>query len=178
MNLPHPGLVSVSMDPLQTIGAFEVTGLPLHPLLVHAVVVLAPLTALALILGSIWPAARRRLGVVTPLAALLLVALVPVTVAAGQALSEVVGTAPAIETHADYGRMLLPWVIGMFVIAAAQWSWFRWGAARTSEAGPQRGHAIPIALAVLAVAAGAGTTAMVALIGDSGARAVWGGILG
>ena len=178
MNLQHPFLVSVSMDPLHAIGAFEITGLPLHPLLVHAVVVLAPLTALALILGSLWPAARRRLGIVTPLAALLLVALVPVTVAAGQALSEVVGPAPTIETHGGYGRMLLPWVIGMFVVAAAQWAWFRWGASPAKEGGSRRGRAVPIVLAVLAVAAGAGTTVMVALIGDSGARAVWGGLLG
>lgn len=166
------------MDPLPTIGAFEITGLPLHPLLVHAVVVLAPLTALALILGSLWPAARRRLGIVTPLAALLLVLLVPVTVAAGQALSEVIGPAPAIETHGGYGRMLLPWVIAMFVVAAAQWAWFRSRARRTTEEGRRRDHAVPIVLAVLAIAAGAGTIAMVALIGDSGARAVWGGVLG
>ncbi|GAA1418997.1 DUF2231 domain-containing protein [Agrococcus citreus] len=166
------------MDPLQTIGAFEVTGLPLHPLLVHAVVVLAPLTALALILGSVWPTARRRLGIVTPLAALLLVALVPITVAAGQALSEVLGPAPAIDTHSGYGQMLLPWVIGMFLVAAAQWAWFRWGAERTTDAGPRRRRAVPIVLAVLAVGLGVGTTVMVALIGDSGARAVWGGILG
>ena len=36
-------------------------GLPAHALLVHAMVVLAPLTALLEILCAIWPAARRRL---------------------------------------------------------------------------------------------------------------------
>ena len=178
MNLRRPRVVSESMDPLRTIGAFEITGLPMHPLLVHAVVVLAPLTALALILGSVWPAARRRLGIVTPLAALLLVVLVPVTVAAGQALSEVVGPTPAIDTHGGLGRMLLPWVVAMLVVAAAQWAWFRWGAREAAEPNGRRGRAVPIVLAVLAIAVGTGTTVMVALIGDSGARAVWGGILG
>lgn len=177
MNLRGRSLVSQSMDPLRALGAFEITGLPLHPLLVHAVVILTPLTALALMLGSVWPAARRRLGIVTPLAALLLVALVPVTVAAGEALQALVGAQPAIETHGGLGRMLLPWVIGMFVVSAVQWSWFRWGT-RDADA-PRRGaRAVTILLAVVTTAVAIGTTVMVALIGDSGARAVWGGLVG
>lgn len=177
MNPDASHVVSQSMDQLLASGAFELTGLPMHPLLVHAVVILTPLTALALVLGSLWPAARRRLGIVTPLAALLLVVLVPITVAAGEALRELVGSAPAIDRHEGLGRMLLPWVIGMFVVAAAQWAWFRWGA-HDADA-PRRGaRAVPVALAALAIAVAAGTTAMVALIGDSGARAVWGGLLG
>ncbi len=38
-----------------------IAGLPAHALLVHAIVVLAPLTAALEILCAIWPAARRRL---------------------------------------------------------------------------------------------------------------------
>ena len=45
-------------------------GLPAHPLIVHATVVLVPLGALLVLLHAVWPAARRRLGVVTPLVAL------------------------------------------------------------------------------------------------------------
>ncbi len=185
VNLTAARLVSPSMDPLRAAGMFEIAGLPLHPLLVHAVVVLTPLTALALVLGSVWPAARRRLGIVTPLAALLLIVLVPITVAAGEALAAVVGPIPAVATHEGYGRMLLPWVIGMFAVAAAQWAWFRWGAQSGAEhasgapaAVPRRTRAITLALAALAVAVATGTTIVVVLIGDSGARAVWGGLLG
>jgi len=178
MNPTGPRVVSQSMDLPPATGAFEITGLPLHPLLVHAVVVLVPLTALAMVLGSLWPAARRRLGIVTPLAALLLVALVPVTVAAGAALAALVGAAPAVQAHEGYGRLLLPWVVGMLVVAAAQWAWFRWGAAE-HPAPPRRGaRAIAAVLAVLSIAVAAGSVGMVALIGDSGARAVWGGVVG
>jgi hypothetical protein len=166
------------MNPLRAIGAFEITGLPLHPLLVHAVVILVPLTALALVLGSVWPAARRRLGIVTPLAALLMVLLVPLTVAAGLALKELVGSIPAVETHEGFGRMLLPWVIGMLVVAAAQWAWFRWGMPAMTEKRPPRARIITVVLGVLAVAAASGSVVMVALAGDSGARAVWGGLVG
>jgi hypothetical protein len=178
VNRDRRRIVSQSMDPLSATGPFEVTGLPLHPLLVHAVVILVPLTALAMVLGSVWPAARRRLGIVTPLAALLLVALVPVTVAAGEALAALVGSVPAVQSHERYGRMLLPWVLGMFVVAAAQWAWYRWGAPGRSEPPSRRARAISAVLAVLAVAVAAGSISMVALIGDSGARAVWGGLVG
>jgi len=166
------------MDPLRAAGALAIGDLPLHPLLVHAVVILTPLTAAALVLGSVWPAARRRLGIVTPLAALALVVLVPITVAAGEALEAVVGSRPAIDVHEGYGRMLLPWVVGMLAVAAAQWAWFRWGADRPSGFARRRGRLVGLVLAVLAIAVAAGTTAVVVLIGDSGARAVWGGLLG
>jgi hypothetical protein len=178
VNLARPRVVSQSMDPLLAAGAFEITGLPMHPLLVHAVVILTPLTALALVLGSVWPAARRRLGIVTPLAALLLVVLVPLAVAAGEALRDIVGPQPAVQAHEGYGRMLLPWVIGMFVVAAAQWAWFRWGVREATDAPRPGARAVTVVLAVLAVAVAAGTTLMVVIIGDSGARAVWGGLLG
>lgn len=178
MNLARPRVVSQSMDPLSAAGAFEITGLPMHPLLVHAVVILTPLTALALMLGSVWPAARRRLGIVTPLAALALVVLVPVTVAAGEALRDIVGRQPAIDAHEGYGRMLLPWVAGMLVVAVAQWAWFRWGAREATDAPRPGARLVPIVLTVLAIAVGGGSTVMVALIGDSGARAVWGGLVG
>ncbi|WP_433502372.1 hypothetical protein ACQP04_21600 [Pseudonocardia halophobica] len=59
-----------------------VAGLPAHILLVHAVVVLVPLTALLLVVESLWPAARRRLA--WPAAAL---ALVAVVVAAGSVVT-------------------------------------------------------------------------------------------
>ena len=48
----------------------EFQGSALHVLLVHAVIVLIPLAALLTVLSAVWPAARRRLGIITPLAAL------------------------------------------------------------------------------------------------------------
>ena len=156
----------------------QIAGLPLHPLIVHAVVVLTPLTVLALLLGTFWPAARRRLGVVTPLGALAVLVLVPVTIAAGNSLAEVIGPIPAVETHRGFGEMLLPWVIALFAVAAAQWAWFRYGDARMRRSAPGRARAIVIGLAAASVIVGVGTLVVVVLTGDSGARAVWGGIVG
>ncbi|MDP3949472.1 DUF2231 domain-containing protein [Microbacterium sp.] len=162
------------MNSLTVTGAFEIGGLPLHPLIVHLVVVLTPLTALALMLSVFWPAARRRLGIVTPLAALFVLILVPITVAAGESLKEVVGPLPAVERHESWGRMLLPWAIALFVVAAAQWAWYRFGRPGAVEERPPLARVTGVALGVLAIGVSIGTIVMIVLIGDSGARAVWG----
>ncbi|PKQ14583.1 MAG: hypothetical protein CVT68_11145 [Actinobacteria bacterium HGW-Actinobacteria-8] len=158
--------------------SWQVAGLPLHPLLVHAVVVLLPLTVIAVLLTQFWPTARRRLGIVTPVAALGVLVLVPVTVKAGQSLAKVVGPLPRVLTHQEYGQMLLPWVIALFVIAAFQWWWFRSGVRRYPPASSSLARVVPTALAVLSVVVGIGNLVLIVLIGDSGARAVWGGLLG
>lgn len=155
----------------------QVAGLPLHPLIVHAVVVLTPLTVLALLLGAFWPAARRRLGVATALGALVVLVLVPITVAAGQSLAERIGPVPAVERHEELGEMLLPWAIALFVVAAAQWAWFRFGEPEMRRRSPRGALAVGIGLAVASLVVGVGTLLMIVLIGDSGARAVWGGLL-
>ena len=164
------------MNALNSAGTLQVGGLPLHPLIVHAVVILVPLTALAIILGTLWPAARRRLGIVTPLAALLVVILVPITVAAGQSLEAVVGQRPGVDQHAGLGGMLLPWAIAMLVASAAQWAWYRWGVPRATSDHARRTAVITIVIGVVAIIAAVGAVVMVVLIGESGARAVWGGL--
>jgi hypothetical protein len=156
----------------------QVAGLPLHPLIVHAVVVLTPLTVLALLVGTFWPAARRRLGIVTPLGALVVLVLVPITVIAGQTLAEVIGPVPAVARHQELGEMLLPWAIALFIVAAAQWAWFRFGDARVRRDSPTGARSVVIGLAAASVVVGVGTVVLLVLIGDSGSRAVWGGLLG
>lgn len=152
----------------------DIAGLPLHPLIVHAVVVLLPLTAFAVVLAAIVPAAQRRLGLVTPLAALLVLGLVPFTLLSGEQLKETVGPLPAVEHHEMLGRMLPPWAIGLFLVAAAQWAWSRF---RPRAAEAEKRHAdtvVSIVLAIVAVAVAVGSTVMVVLIGEAGARSVWG----
>ena len=165
---------TAALHRISAAGALQVGGLPLHPLIVHAIVVLVPLTALAMILGTVWPAARRRLGIVTPLAALALVILVPLTVAAGQSLEAAIGPRPGVLQHASLGEMLLPWVIAMLLTSGAQWAWYRWGVPKASSDHARRTTAITIAIGVLVVIAAVGAVVMVVLIGESGARAVWG----
>jgi uncharacterized membrane protein len=151
---------------------FSVNGLPLHPLLVHSVIALVPITALAVVLHALWPAARRRLGIVTPLAGLALLIAVPLTVAAGEDLQTQVGPIPAVARHSELGHMLLPWAVALFVLAAAEWVWFRWRERLTRSVRVRR--LVSVVLAVLGCGVAAGALVLIVLIGDSGARAVWG----
>ena len=56
----------------------NLAGLPAHPLIVHAVVVLVPLTAIGVLLSAIWPAARNKIGWISLGFATLVLILVPV----------------------------------------------------------------------------------------------------
>ncbi|MFF3615296.1 hypothetical protein [Streptomyces sp. NPDC002580] len=56
-----------------------VNGLPAHILFVHFVIVLVPLSALALIACAVWPGAARRLGLILPVLTLVTLATVPVS---------------------------------------------------------------------------------------------------
>ena len=147
-----------------------VFGLPAHALLVHAVVVLAPLTALLEILNALWPAARRRLvWLVLALAAAVAV-LTPLTASAGQWLYEQSSQhAPILDTHAERAEWALFFAIGLLVIAVAQA--VQHGVESRSE---QPKRVLAAVVAVLAAVVGVWATVGIAFIGDSGAQAVWG----
>lgn len=153
----------------------EVNGLPLHVLLVHFVVVLVPLTAVAAVLVPIWPAARRRLGIVVPLLALFDLILLPIVMLAGQWFQARVPSTPLILQHAALGMTLWPWVVALFVFTVLQWGWFffvdRPGSPRRPSATVRR--VVIVALAVIALALAVATIVDVTLIGEAGARAIW-----
>lgn len=107
-------------------GPVEINGLPVHVLIVHAVVVLIPAAALCVLLSAWWPRARRWLGVLTPIAALVALAIVPVATNAGEWLADRLGDAPLIERHEELGEQMIWWVGGLFGVALVQWAWYRW----------------------------------------------------
>ncbi|GHD90708.1 DUF2231 domain-containing protein [Streptomyces naganishii] len=162
-----------------------INGLPAHVLLVHVVVVLVPLTALALVICSLWPQGARRLGLVLPILALVTLVSVPLATQAGEWLERHVDSDPLVRRHAELGDGMLPWAVGLFVLAAGVW----WLARRTpapETAGPRSGSApeaagprsgpgpvIRVAAVVLSVAVAAGAVVTVYRIGDSGAKAAW-----
>jgi hypothetical protein len=141
----------------------EVDGLPVHVLVVHAVVVLVPLTSLALVLAAVWPAARRRLGLGLPLAAAVCLLLVPVTAASGQWLADRTPADPLLGAHVQLGPTLLPWVVGLVLAALAVFVAERRALPRPAQ----------LALVVAALVVAVGATATTYRIGESGARSVW-----
>ncbi|RFA17912.1 DUF2231 domain-containing protein [Subtercola boreus] len=108
---------------------YEVNGLPLHILLVHVVVIVLPAAALMTVLGAVWPAFRRRLGVLTPLVALIGLVSVPLATNAGEWLEARVTSTPLIQAHVALGDTLLPWAVGLFLVSLGIWVWYRWFAA-------------------------------------------------
>ncbi|MEU9451248.1 DUF2231 domain-containing protein [Streptomyces sp. NPDC048277] len=150
-----------------------VNGLPAHVLLVHIVVVLVPLTALALVAAAVWPRAARRLGVLLPALALVSLVSVPLATSAGEWLERHVTEDSLVRRHTELGDGLLPWALGLFVLAAVVWWATRRGAAEGN--GNARLSALPvrIAVGVLSVAVAAGAVVDVYRIGDSGAKAAW-----
>ena len=150
----------------------------MHVLLVHATVVFVPLAALCVLLSLVWPAARRRLGIVTPLMALLALVLVPVTAAAGAWLLDRVDSTPRIIAHMQLAGTLLPWVVGVFLVALAQWLWFRYGTTQADGLRRRMGTAGPASRGRRRRGGSCAlrrNRATVALIGESGSRAVWEG---
>ncbi|MGW7261049.1 DUF2231 domain-containing protein [Streptomyces sp. NPDC054834] len=159
-----------------------VNGLPAHVLLVHVVVVLVPLTALALVACAVWPRAARRLGPLLPLLALASLVSVPLTTQAGEWLERHVDSDALVRRHAELGDGLLPWALGLSVLATAVWWAARrqaaaagTGAPEAASAGSGRWSSLPVrtAVAVLSLAVAAGAVVDVYRIGDSGAKAAW-----
>ena len=155
-----------------------VNGLPAHVLLVHAIVVLLPLSAALLALTAIWPAARRRLAGPNAILALMVVVLVPITTSAGEFLEHRLAPNGLIHQHAELGDTAIYAAIGVAVLALIVWWRQREGHGATPA---KRAYLAPASSAVTAVVTVAAVVVSAAAvydvvrIGDSGAKASWSG---
>lgn len=149
-----------------------VFGLPTHALIVHATVVLLPLAALAVLLHALWPAARRRLGVVTPVLAGVALVLTPLSTASGETLEHQVARSALIHRHAELADGLLPWTLGLFVVAAGLWLLDRRRRSERNGHVPER-RGLPLVASGLAVVAALGVVQQVVRVGHAGAEATW-----
>lgn len=101
----------------------QINGLPAHILLVHAVIVLVPLTALLVLLHAFWAASRQRLVWPTLIAASLSLALNALAMHAGEWLQQRVPDTRLVRAHTKLGDTLLPWTVGLFLLSAATAAW-------------------------------------------------------
>jgi hypothetical protein len=166
----------------------EINGLPAHVLLVHVVIVLVPAAAVMLVASAVWPAARAKLGFLTPAVALVALVFVPITTNAGHwfqsHLPNHFGETAAVRHHAALGDELLPWAIGIFVLSAIVWGLGRrfaygWRPDCRGDGSPRSVLPVWVVAAVAVVAVGVAVGGVVQLyrIGDSGAKSVWGNTL-
>jgi len=149
-----------------------VFGLPVHPLLVHATVVVVPLAVVLVVLAVLVPRFRKWAGPLPAGTALVALVLTPLSTATGEDLEHDVPETRLIEEHAHLGDQLLPLTLGLFVLAAAFW-WLTRGQEAERVTTPRRLVAMVGAVAVLAAI---GTGVQVVRIGHSGAKAAWSGV--
>lgn len=145
----------------------QVLGLPVHPLVVHAVVVLLPLAALGLVAEVLVPALRRRYAGLTVLGLAAGTGAAFVAKESGEALARTEGL-PA--QHSGLGSLLPP-VAAALLVAAVVW-WFlqrRTPAPDAPRAGQSGSTIAGLIAAVLAVV----VTVLTVLVGHSGATAAW-----
>jgi len=158
----------------------EFNGLPLHPLIVHVVVVFAPLAAVAGLLYAVFP--RWRWWLRWPMVACAAIAAVCGVIAVQSGLSlenqRHLQIFPQVAVHAHRGR-ILRWILLGFVAVVALGAWWLGGpSALASGRGARKGRtgAVAIVLQVLLVAGAVAVLVSAFLTGDAGARAVWGGV--
>jgi len=154
----------------------ELNGLPLHPLVVHAVVVLSPLTAATGLVYAV--VARWRWLLRWPLVVLALATFVTagVAVMAGEALVESnPALAAFVEEHQDWGELLRSWSAA-FVVVAGLAAWALGGPSPlVSGRGERESRGVlGVIMMALLVLGSIGLLVLVYLTGDSGSRAVWG----
>jgi cell division protein FtsW (lipid II flippase) len=142
----------------------DIGGLPLHPLIVHAAVVLVPLAAVGAVLMALWPRFSRRFGV--------LVVIVAVIAALSSWLARVSGgtlaeTVQVTEEHSELGHRMPIAAIALAVIVLIFWLFDR------GIPGNRRRPWWLVVLAVVLVVIAVAATYVTVLTGHSGAEAVW-----
>ena len=142
-----------------------INGLPVHVLVIHAVVVLVPLTAIGAVAIVVKPAWRRTYGPLLTAIAVVATVLCPVATSSGEALEQRVGDP---GQHAELGELLIWFMIPLTLLVIAMTWYARRDSTRLSGG---LGKAVAAVTIVLAVA----TVGMVVWIGDTGAQAAWSG---
>jgi hypothetical protein len=147
----------------------ELFGLPAHPLVVHAAVVLLPLAAVATLVCAAIPRARRVYAPVALGLALMATLAVGLAQGSGEELEDQVDETELVEEHTEQGERVLPWAIAVTVAAAAVTA-IPLLSRRRRRLGA---GTVTAAVVVISLVAGLGATWTVVDVGHSGAKATW-----
>ncbi len=144
-------------------------GLPAHPLIVHAAVVLLPIAAIGLIVVALVPKARKHYAPVVFGLALVATVAVGLAQQSGESLQGQVKKTEQVEEHTEQGETVLPWAIALTVVSAAVAAepYLR---DRLGKVSPKLVAGVLISASVIV---GVGATWTVIEVGHSGATSVW-----
>lgn len=142
-----------------------VHGLPVHVLVIHAVVVGVPVMALATAVVAFVPRLRARHAWTVAVLDALVAANTWLAKESGERLQARIGSSPPIARHAELGGQLL-WMTLAMVVAAVLVALVR----RSTGAGPT-------VLAALALVASLAAVAWVVRTGEAGTSVVWGDVV-
>lgn len=151
-------------------GPFDlINGIPVHPLVVHAAVVLVPLTALGLIVMALWPRFSARHGWLVVGSAVIATLSSFAARQSGEVLTERVGE-PGFD-HADLGDRMPLFAAALLVAVIVLWLIDR----SPPESGPAPRRGLRIVVAIVGVLVALANLVWVFRVGDSGAKSVWSG---
>jgi hypothetical protein len=153
-------------------------GLPLHPLIVHVVVVFAPLAGLSGILYAVLPSWRWWLRWPFVVSAVIAAGAGVLAAQSGYSLEHMrqLQQLASVRTHQHRGSMLR-WLMLAFLVPTGLAAWLLGGSSPvTSGWGSRDGRTgvVAVGIQVLVVASSIFLLYWVFLTGDSGARAIWG----
>jgi len=140
-----------------------ISGLPVHPLVVHFAVVLLPLATFALVIAIYIPRFRNKYSFASLVGVFLGTGAAFVAKQSGEALAARIGNP---KTHADYGNVL-PVVSAIFFLSALLW--YRSVKNKSRTVLNPLGHVTALL--------GVGVLVLTFLTGHTGAEAVWKGRL-
>lgn len=143
-----------------------INGLPVHPLVVHVIVVLLPLSIIGTIAIAARPVWRRRYGHLVVVVMAFVTVMIPVATSSGEALAHRVGDP---GRHARLGDQLIWFALPLLALDVALVLLARYGEGIRARRGIVV-RAVAVVSVVVALAAGV----QVYRVGDAGARAAWG----
>lgn len=153
----------------------EIANLPAHVLLLHAVVVLAPITGLAGILYAVRSGWRGVLRWPVAILAVVTAGLAVLTASAGEALEKALPASELIEEHAEQGDLLkivaIAFVVVMLALIGLTWPRLASAVPLVAKIGAHRWVVIIVQIA--AVLVGLFLIYQTVATGHSGAQATW-----
>jgi glucan phosphoethanolaminetransferase (alkaline phosphatase superfamily) len=146
-------------------------GLPAHPLVVHAAVVMLPLAAILTLVVAIWPGSRKWWAPLALGLAFVSTFAVGLAQQSGEQLQEQVKNTQLVRDHAAMGQTVFPWAVAVTIMAAIVVA-----IEPLSRRYPNtklKGRGAHIALVVVTAVVASGAMYTIIQVGHSGAKATW-----